>query len=453
VPGYLVTGILVFFGLLLSLLVYLWIPEKGSGSRKKRKHAVKRINEIDPPCYLPENITGPHETDPPGFEHKGGSRQSWRHEKIESFYRKYITPHKKVLQHAGYLKSIHTLLELLDQYGDCPSVVRLNNDREYQETRNVYDLLAKISLLDHSLNVAERMIHNLKKAKTKDPDMLMGKILAAALGHDIGKIPELIETQKYSKGDHPYVSYLVMKRVILTGDSPQQEEILNAIREHHYPVREGFTYELRKADQGAREMETEKLSLNGEETSKLVRLIQEKKVAETEAPEKKRSSSPEKYAPELLDLSWLDLDEFLSLVEATINCVEDTIHYKAFSMKNGLVYLTLDLVSETMLELAKKHNHPEVLVNADSKEKKRAIEYTVKTMLAQKGWIPSFIGKGYSGAKFTVENTSGKKSVGLYMPIHASAFPSALADLEKRKKKAPILSNISNVTPLVGKKK
>jgi hypothetical protein len=123
-------------------------------------------------------------------------------------------------------------------------------------------------------------------------------------------------------------------------------------------------------------------------------------------------------------------------------------------MNNGLVYLMLNLVSETVLTLAKRHNHLEVLVNADTTEKKRSLEFTVKTLLADKGYIPSFIGKGYSGARFGLIDANGKKKlVGVYMPVEARAFQASLADLEERKNKNNIIKEIVEVRPLVGQKK
>jgi HD domain len=493
--GYLVTGMEVFLGLIIGLLIYLWMPNESAKSRKKRKQAIVRMNDsmierVDSSAglvaengypftssvsshepsrsshhLLPDdreaNPQHSRHTSPPQCRSKipllagrTGPHPVWHHDRMNTFYSLYVAPHRKVLDHAGYLRSINALLDLLDEHGGCPSVVRLNMDREYQETRNVYDLLAKISLLDHSLNVAEQMIANVTKGKAKDPEMLMGKILVTALGHDTGKIPQLIETQEYSKGDHPYISYLVLKRAIFTDSSPQQEEILKAVREHHYQVREGFTCDLRKADQAAREMETEMLSLQGEATSELIHMIQEQKISETQGSHQTRTSSNMGNIPELLDLSWLDLSEFLSAIEPLINLVEDGTHFRAFSMNDGLVYLTLDLVSETVIHLAQKHNHPEVLINADTKEKKRAIEYTVKTSLNEQGYIPSFIGEGYSGARFAVIHKKNRgRTIGIYMPIEVRAFRTSLADLEKRKKNAPLIKKICEVRPLIGKKK
>ena len=379
---------------------------------------------------------------------------SWRHSRIGAFYQKHVAPFEKILGSNGYLKSVSTLLAILDAHGDCPSVVRIQQDHEYQALQNVFDLLSRITLLDHSLNVAEQMIADVARSKTRDPEMIVGKILVAALGHDIGKIPDLMDGDNYRKGDHPYISYLVLKNAIFTETTPQHEDILSAVKSHHFQIREGFTHDLRKADQAAREKEAEQLSLRGESAAPLIQALQEQAVLEAKPQEINNASKDKSSAPETIDLSWLDLDEFLALIEPEINRVENNTYFKAFSMNNGLVYLMLNLVSETVLILAKRHNHLEVLVNADTTEKKRSLEFTVKTLLADKGYIPTFIGKGYSGARFGLIDTSGKKKlVGVYMPVDARAFQASLADLEERKNKNNIIKEIIEVRPLVGQKK
>lgn len=456
-PHSLVTGMEAFLGLILGIVLYLFIPGQWARKRRKRKKALHRMH--DSMAHRPED--GHPWTHSPSFQPSSPFLLPDRyepvrhHESINGFHRRHVVPHRELLKNTGYLTIINALLDLLDEHGDCPSVVKLNTDREYREIRNSYDLLARISLLDHSLNVAEQMIRNVGKAGARDPEMLMGKILVTALAHDIGKIPRFMEGKGYSKGDHPYLSSLVLKRIVFTADAPQQEHILKAIREHHYPVREGLTYDLRKADQKAREIEAEKLSLQGEATTDLVNMIQERKVLETKSiKEPGAPSRPNKDLPEALDLSWLDLNEFLLAVEPLINLVEDGTRFRAFSMNNGLVYLMLSLVSDTVIRLAGKYDHPAILLNAGTKQKRRSIEFTIKTLLAKKGLIPSFIGEGYSGARFALHDKAGKKRmVGIYMPLEARAFNMPLAKLEKRKKTAPIISEIVEVIPLIGKGK
>lgn len=445
-PGYF--KIFIYLALISSGIVVIWLWLSQKQWRKERQVFAKILDSFEAEQVSPIIKTEPAQCEPLM------DRVSWRHSRIDAFYQKHVAPFEKILGTSGYLKSISTLLAILDAHGDCPSVVQIQQDHEYQALQNVYDLLSRITLLDHSLNVAEQMIADVARSKTRDPEMIMGKILVAALGHDIGKIPDLMEGENYRKGDHPYISYLVLKNAIFTETSPQHEDILSAVKSHHFQIREGFTHDLRKADQAAREREAEQLSLRGESATPLIQVLQEQAVLEAKPQEINHTLKDKGTAPETIDLSWLDLDEFLTLIEPEINRVENNTYFKAFSMNNGLVYLMLNLVSETVLLLAKRHNHLEVLVNADTTEKKRSLEFTVKTLLADKGYIPSFIGKGFSGARFGLIDASGrKKLVGVYMPVEARAFQTSLADLEERKNKNNIIKEIIEVRPLVGQKK
>ena len=449
--GYLEVMLYLFPVFVFGIFIFLLINE--NRWQKKIKVFDKITNLTSPggaPGVEKTSIGNTHSSTPTPLV----QAVSWRHPRIQKFYQKHVLPCEKILSVSGYLSPVNSLLSLLDTHGDCPSVIQREQDHEYQAVANVYDLLAKITLLDHSLNVAEQMISSVARAKTRDPEMLMGKILVTALGHDIGKIPGLMDGQPARKGDHPYISYLVLKNVILTDVSPQHEEILTAVKSHHFQVQEGFTHELRKADQAAREMEAEMLSMKGESGSELMRIIQEKQLSESESitPDKKEKKKGK--IPDLLDLSWLDLDEFFRRIEPEINRVENSGYFTAFSMNNGLVYLMLSLVSEIVIHLAKQTNHLEILVDADSKEKKRSIEYTIKTMLAEKDLIPSFIGQGFSGARFALIDADGrKKKVGIYMPVSVRAFSKSLHELENKKNNFSVIKEIVEVRPLVGQKK
>jgi len=432
--------------LIAGIVIAFWVSEK-QWRKEKQTFAKIADSTVREQAVVSEKTVGPV------FEPLTNS-VSWRHKRIHQFYQKHVAPFEKILGTSGYLKPVSSLLALLDAHGDCPSVMKLDQDHEYQAIQNVYDLLSKITLLDHSVNVAEQMIADVIRSKTKDPEMIMGKILVAALGHDIGKIPGLMNGENCRKGDHPYISYLVLKNVILKETSPQHEDILSAVKSHHFQVREGFTHDLRKADQAAREMEAEQLSLRGESASPLIQMLHEQTALESANQQQMKNPKEKGASPATIDLSWLDLDEFLAFIEPEINRIENKTYFRAFSMSNGLVYIMLSLVSEAIIQLAKRHNHSEVLVNADTTEKKRSIEFTVKTLLAEKGLIPSFIGKGFAGARFGLMDANGKKKmVGIYMPVEARAFKISLVDLERKKIKDSIISEIVEVQPLVGQKK
>lgn len=80
------------------------------------------------------------------------------------------------------------LLALLDREGQCPSVVSLPRDVEGSWDENTYRILAKTTLLDHSLNVAEQVVRLLSESKAWHviPDTMI-----AALAHDLGKLESL----------------------------------------------------------------------------------------------------------------------------------------------------------------------------------------------------------------------------------------------------------------------
>lgn len=78
---------------------------------------------------------------------------------------------------------IDRILELLDVHGDCPSVVNARGEVEATLDKNAYDVLAKTTLLQHTLHVAEELL----KLIPRGP--MTPKAIITALGHDLGKIP------------------------------------------------------------------------------------------------------------------------------------------------------------------------------------------------------------------------------------------------------------------------
>jgi len=177
--GYLEISLFCATTLAAGIIIYVWAAERRW--QKKRQVLAKITDSTIPEDFqFLENKAEPPSTllKPKPATHK----ISWRHERIHEFYKKHVLPYEKILGTSGYLKPVTTLLALLDAHGDCPSVVQADQDHEYQAIQTVYDLLSKITLLDHSLNVAEQMIAGVAKAKTRDPEMIMGKILVAALG-------------------------------------------------------------------------------------------------------------------------------------------------------------------------------------------------------------------------------------------------------------------------------
>jgi hypothetical protein len=121
------------------------------------------------------------------------------------------------------------LLRLLDQQGQCPSVVDIHGDVEAGWDENTYQLLAKTSLLNHSLNVAEEAVQLLSDSKAWHviPDTMI-----AALAHDLGKI-DAMRGYLYSLGEHPLAAGRPLAGIREFNTLPKKDEILQAIKLHH----------------------------------------------------------------------------------------------------------------------------------------------------------------------------------------------------------------------------
>ena len=81
-------------------------------------------------------------------------------------------------------------------------VVDTITDSERSEVTRVGAILSKVTLRDHTFNVA-RIALRLLKDTYHDPVGYIPAVIIAALGHDLGKISELRSGDKYVKADHP----------------------------------------------------------------------------------------------------------------------------------------------------------------------------------------------------------------------------------------------------------
>ena len=176
-----------------------------------------------------------------------------RHERARKFWQYIAKYFKRYPDH--YPVCAH-ILTILDQEGDCPSVVNVQtyvNDFESSWDSNTYKMLGMVTLFDHSLNVAEQIIKQLIDIEAEHviPDGVI-----AALAHDVGKIPSL-QPQLYASGDHPIVSGTTL--ITLQGfknlNDKDKEAISNAVKYHHKNAEGLLSQQVRRADQQARQIE------------------------------------------------------------------------------------------------------------------------------------------------------------------------------------------------------
>jgi len=441
---------MIYYSAAAIVLVVVLLLLKKPSTPTRKEIALERLSRLwteEQPAEGLQVEASKEETKPEtkSEETREAEKPAWEHHEIAGFYDTHIEPWRKVLAHGRYLDAIESILSYLDRFGDCPSVVQNKSDTEYTQMQSVYDVLASVTLVEHSLNTAEKIIAIVKKAGTKDFEFSLGKMLIASLGHDLGKIPELRKDPAYATGDHPIISYSVLDG-ILPASLAGRDEILKAVRDHHYRTKDGFTELLRQADHEARNMELKARS------AKAAMDLQKIEQAEQQKEEQKtKTKTMLAGPPDTIDLSWLDTGELLRRIEPVINVVERG-WFSAFSTRDGVVYVQPQLVSQVVIDMAKASGRLEYGACEKDTLSRRRIEYTVTNMLREKGLIPGIISEGYSGARFGLVNKSGKQvGTGFYTPVKAEAFGTGISELEERRKKSAKLSAIDRVRPLFGK--
>ncbi len=430
-------GFIGIGGLFLLLIRHLLVRSK------KDK---KVLSNIDTFLHGIGNET-PNER-PPIKEHQIPN-QKWNHLEITKFMNRRVEPYKAMLMEIRAYEPVCKLIEILDQQGGCSSIAqrfecgKTGNDTTDQEAaewktnqRTAYEILSEnVSLREHTLNVADILIENRKK-ESKDFQMEMGRLLLVALGHDIGKIPEM--ARPFTHKDHFMISHDIMSE-ILPMDYPSREEILKAVRDHHLPAPSSgnLLSSLKAADHKARQLELKQYGYSAVTTdsSPMAGNPHQRKIAYV--PQKPR------YEP--VDLAWLDLPVLLQRIGDRINVVENG-KYEAFSHA-GIVYVYPRLIAQYACDLAVQSGRMEIMAHMANEEKMACLEYALRQALNE--YIPDkLIGPGYIGGKFQVIMQDGTRlNPGFYLPLKIMAFSTFdSAEIEKRKQTSSILQSIRQVS-------
>ncbi|HAK87658.1 MAG: hypothetical protein A2X55_09050 [Nitrospirae bacterium GWB2_47_37] len=387
---------------------------------------------------------------------------SYQHQEIRDFYLIYIADKHYFLGVNG--KIVRELLNILDQGGDCPSVVNTFNEDEGKLPKDVYDILARTSLLQHTMNVAEKMVESLGSSGPVIP-----KAVITALAHDLGKIPSYSKT--YSTGDHPLISIGILNQIAAFTALPDKDkdEIFKAIKDHHRNSDEFLCVKLKEADQASRRkelaenskniirnadaesnkeplnepvsLETPTPDVNVKETYIIPHYVStkdentKKKPGDTDIfgsqvkPEKEKVNITEQ------DLPWLDLDEFIGELNPYINRLNGG-RWDAFSMSSGYVYFQVKILWEVAKKIARKKDHKEVLLGDADEGLRRNILFSIVSRLrTDKDAIArGLIKDEFFGAPFVVRMRDGKEfDKGYYTPFVAEVFAGTVSELEARK--------------------
>ena len=352
------------------------------------------------------------------------------------------------------------ILRLLDQEGDCSSVVNVQGDVEGTWDENTYRLLGQTTLLDHSINVAEQVVELLtaQHAWHVIPDALIG-----ALGHDLGKLKSL-RGFLYSLGEHPLASGRPLAGMAGFHELPKKEEILQAIKLHHKRPNGLLGKTLKRADQLARqkELETAAVSHDGKHYDGAAAEENRVPVAGDATAASMRATAaiygneeadppePQKMdVPELVDISnWFDAAGFLDELKPYINKMFGR-RFMAFSMPDGHVYFQVKVLEEVARKQAEKAGCMEIATMALRDEGMRGVLLAIVHRLRMDNDIIArgLIKDNYFGGYFMVDRKIGKPIKGYYTPFHAEAFGS-IAEMERAK--PDMLSDIIRVSPYEG---
>ena len=170
-----------------------------------------------------------------------------------NLYAEFVEPYKEKYVLANALAGIHKLINILEEYGDCSSV-RTNGQASFSGTSQ-WDVLARVSLKDHSRRVA-RIILALRKAEYPESHFdLIEMYITAGLAHDVGKIPVFGSLDSYSSADHPIIGAGVVKDCFAGYGVPWIDAVLQSIINHHRDSNYTLDRLLRRADRRARAAE------------------------------------------------------------------------------------------------------------------------------------------------------------------------------------------------------
>jgi len=332
---------------------------------------------------------------------------------------------------------VEGILKILDQEGDCPSVVNSHGEIEANLETGVYNRLARVTLREHALDTARAML------RLVDLGPMTPMAIIAALGHDLGKIPDYRQ-QLYSLGDHPVISVTILDKIPGFSGMPNRGEIITAIRDHHRKPIDFFSMKLKEADQEARKKElarnfslgdpgTGRESLPREEVEP--RRVASARDTIPRDDENKTEDRKRRRKPREVELPWYDGKAILQEIAGRVNKVDEG-RWEAFSMANGYVYVQVGLMWSVAKKVARGNGDPSVLI-ADSDEELRAnILYSIVERLKteENAIARGLIRDGYFSAPFVVTMRDGTvHSKASYVPFNLEAFGMLPSELESQK--------------------
>lgn len=384
-------------------------------------------------------------------------------------YIKFLNPHlanfwekisNQLIRHIDKIELdiIIKLMQYLDENPKTPSVVSYcsnDSNQKYKiekitsDGKSSYDILTKVSLCEHSVGVAEKILE-----LNPNQSLLYGKMIIVALAHDIGKIiNHSIQSKNknlFIENSHQHISYIYLKEKF--SSYAHIEEISRVVKAHHDSKVvsgqfETLTKLLIKADKERRNdeineyyqknpkvkpFENEKEEVGKEEKDKLDDILKDFEglgLLVNEREEKKTKMKNKILSDEKeLDFSVYEEQIFQKLAEK----INQSSHYGYESFVESVSYKDMILFSKQCVSKVLKE-----ITNDEN-----ALTMFVRFYREKKYIAYVDIDKGFYSSKFILFHKDKEMEFDC-IPIFARVFKIEVQDLELSKKQNEFLKHIT----------
>ena len=399
------------------------------------------------------------------------------HPEIDNFFRGRVAGKPNMTE--DVLDCVEKLLKLLDQEGDCPSVVNRNcNEVESKLETNVYTVLASLPLYRHSLNVAEEL------ASRCSQQLLAPMAVITGLAHDLGKLPSHQDVF-YSSGDHPFIAPIILESIAPFMKLTYAQDVMEAIRQHHRPQPEtDLGKRLKNADQLCRNheiaflLERKRANRPVEAEAAVDQTIEgetpvsapvsgdkpDAPVPPTELPsipEDSRNEAADRKTVEaqvavfggyldqdpdifgstsakegriensLVPIEWFDPVAALAYLKQFINRIKGG-RFFAFSMPDGTVYVQVAYFWMMAKRLSRNDSRL-LAADADIQARRDIMFSMVERLKERKAIATDLLGPGFFMACFVINPSSEEPREENLIPFRSEAFGEQVSILEARK--------------------
>ncbi|MCX8158611.1 MAG: HD domain-containing protein [Candidatus Diapherotrites archaeon] len=342
-------------------------------------------------------------------------------QELAFLYDNVVKPYKKYITEQNVAPLIEEAIKILHIKGTCSSLSGVHAESiESDSSYSIYkDVLSKVSLKEHTVNVAHIIVER-SKFYFQNHTLNVPKLLVLSLYHDLGKIPEYSDSFKSKDLAHQYISANILTTIAQKHNVNVfwLDEVIKLIKEHHIGgTKDVFGKLLSEADKKARLIELSKY-LSGFEVKPF----------------------------EL----WFSLQEFLSDLTNYVNVDHYGPKWYAFSF-NGVLYVKPDKIYDLVDEQRKRKKVLcEEFTTYKDKESRSAIINKVIKMLASKNLL-TFQPKteiDIKCPKYKIFLKDGKSFEITLLPIKMSYYSEdEISSMEKRKW-ASFFSAILDVSPV-----